>query len=223
MKFKNFKKFLREAKEDDTFNAFIEDVFEGDWAVAAKNFGNYTEKYPTKDASKIYRILFFKKEEIDQLTKSSDLKRKVQGVLTSENQGHPRFYTKDDYHNIKNHLSYLSSIGEKIHGYTDESAEQYYMGIIISRNIGANDNVDFSHYKNGNSQIKTRIEETKPVLSINSTDFKIVASLEFESDGEGWIIKEFTGLDNIKDEEDEEPIENTDEQPEEETEEEPEI
>jgi hypothetical protein len=220
MRFNNFKKFLREAKEDDTFNAFVEDVFEGKWALAAKNFGNYTDKYHTRDTSNIYRIIFFKKEEIEQLTKSSDLKRKIQGVLTTENQGHPRFFTKDDYHNIKNHLSYLASLGEKIHGYTDESAEQYYMGIIISQKIGANDNVDFINYKNGNSEIQKRIEATKPVLSVNSTDFKIKASLEFDSDDGGWIIKEFTGLDNIKDEEDEEIEEIPDEET---TEEEPEI
>lgn len=220
MKFQTFKRYLREAEDTDNFNAFVEDVFDGKWDTAIKSFGNYTDKYHTKDTSVIYRILFFKKDEIQQLTKASDLKRKVAGVLTSENQGHPRFYTKDDYHNIKDHLSYLASIGQKIHGYTDDSAEQYYMGVIISQKTGSNDNVDFSHYKKGNSEVRRRIDTTKPVLSINNMDFRIVASLEFES-GSGWTINEFTGIDDLKDEEDL-PVEPEDAELEPEQEEEPE-
>lgn len=201
MKFKSFKRFLLEEEDRNQFNAFVEEVFENKWNVANKEFGNFTDKYSVKDVTEIYRILFYSIQEIQQLTRTADLKRKIQGTLTQENQGHPRFYTKDDYHNIKDHLSYLSSIGQKIHGYTDESAEQNYMGIIISQQTGTNDNVDFDHYKDGNSEIRKRIDTTKPVLAVNAQDFKIVASLEFENDGNGWTINEFRGMDDLTDEE----------------------
>lgn len=206
MKILSFKRYLREAEDKDSFNSFVEDVFDGKWNVAIKNFGNYTDKFNVKDTAEIYRIVFFKKEEINQLTSATDLKQKVSGLLTTENQGHPRFYTKDDYHNIPDQLSFLSSIGEKIHGYTDDSAEQLYMGIIISQKIGANDNVDFSNYKNGNSEIKKRIDRTKPVLAVNATDFRIVANMEFDNQGDGWTVKEFNSRD-FKPEGDEEEIE----------------
>jgi len=205
MKIKSFKTLLRE-EENNTFNAFVEDIFDGKWSVAIKNFGNYTDKYHVKNVPLLYRIIFFKKEEIDQLSNTSDLNRKIRGVITAENQGHPRIYTKDDYKNIKDHLSYLASNGQKIHGYTDDSAESIYIGIILSQKTGNNDNIDFENYKGGNSEVNGRIKATNPVLSINATDFKIVASLEFDKNG--WEIYEFNGIDDLQKGEDaEEPEE----------------
>jgi hypothetical protein len=215
MKLKSFKRYLREEADQDSFNAFVEDVFNGKWEIAIKEFGNYTDSFHVKDESVIYRILFFRKEEIGQLSRVSDLKRKISGILTSENQGHPRFYTKDDYHNIKDHLSYLASAGMKIHGYTDDSAESIYMGIIISQKTGINDNVDFDNYKKGNTEIRKRIDTTKPVLAINNTNFKVVASMEFDN---GWEINEFNNdMNDLSDNgvgQEEEPVEPETDQPE---------
>lgn len=213
MKVKTFQRYICEEEERNIFNAFVEEVFDGKWSVAFKEFGNFTDKFHCSDVSDIYRILFFPITEIQKLTKDSDLKRKVSATLTSENQGHPRFYTKDDYHNIKDHLSFLSSLGQNIHGYTDDSAESLFMGLIISKSVDMNDNVDFTHYKNGNSQIQDRIDRTKPVLSVNPNgfDFKIVASLEFDTNG--WEILEYTGVDDLQNSPDtgEEDTEETDE------------
>lgn len=220
MKYKSFKWYLKEDEDKNNFNAFVEKVFERKWEFANSQFGYFTDKYHCKDESEIYRIVFFPIQEINQLSRKSDLLKKVKGVLTSENQGHPRFFTKDDYHNIKDHLSYLSGIDEKIHGYTPtkdaqgnitDNPETDYMGIIFSQKTGANDNVDFSFYKDGNSQIQERIERTRPVLAVNSNTIKIVASLEFD---DGWEIKEFSGMDDLSDNtpDEEEPEENPESQ-----------
>jgi hypothetical protein len=218
MKLRSFKSILKEAQDKQMLNAFVEDCFAGKWNETQTNFGNFTDDFSCKGGETLFRIIFFSKEEINQLARAVDLKIKIKALLTDENKSHPRFYTKDEYEKIKDHLSYLSSIGEKIHGYTDEGAEQRYMGIIISKNSNQSDNVDFSNYdgKGGNAEIKQRIERTLPVLSINDPDkFKIVANLEFVN-REGWTIGQFT--DNDIQGPEEEPEET--EQPQE-TEEEP--
>lgn len=189
MKLKSFKRFLIEEDDKNAINAFIENTFQGNWNKTKTDFGNFIDKYSCKSGT-LYRIMFFPKAEISQLTRLSDLKQKIAGVLTTENQSHPRFYTKDDYNNIPDHLSFLASIGEKIHGYTDDNAETSFMGVIISKDANTDDNVDFAYYdKSGNKQILDRIERTKPVLSVNSETVKIVAGFEFEQDG-GWQVND---------------------------------
>jgi hypothetical protein len=222
MKLKSFKKFLKEEQDKNSLNAFIENTFEGNWAKTKTDFGNFIEEYSCKDSHPLYRVIFFPKAEIEQLSRISDLKTKLKTFLTTENQGHPRFYTKDDYNKIPDHLSFLVGIGQKIHGYTDDNSESSFMGIIISRKSEGNDNVDFSHYdsKIGNKEIKDRIDKTQPVLSVNSNDFKIVASFEFE-DKHGWVINNINKSaleDNIDNNPEEEPEENAETNPEEEEE-----
>jgi hypothetical protein len=219
MKLKSFKRYLKEEEDKKSLNAFIENTFEGNWGKTKTDFGNFIEEYSCKDDVPLYRILFFPKSEIEQLSRISDLKTKIKGILTTENQGHPRFYTKDDYNNIPDHLSFLVGIGQKIHGYTDDNAESTYMGIIFSKKGDTNDNVDFSHYdsKIGNKEIMDRIDKTKPVLSVNPTEFKIIASFEFE-DKEGWKINNINKSaleDNIDNNPEEEPEENVETNPEE--------
>lgn len=214
MKLKKFKRYLKEEEDKKSLNAFIENTFQGNWNQTKTDFGNFIEEYSCKDSHPLYRILFFPKTEIEQLTRITDLKAKIKGLFTTENQGHPRFYTKDDYNKIPDHLSFLAGKGEKVHGYTDNNAESSYMGIIISRDSNGNDNVDFSNYdgKIGNKEIADRIELTKPVLAVNSMSFKVVASFEFE-DRRGWVINPVIKdlEDDLKDNVPQEP------QPEEET------
>ena len=198
MKLKSFKRYLKEEEDKNALNSFIENTFEGNWNKTKTDFGNFIEEYSCTDGSPLYRILFFAKSEIEQLLRISDLKVKIKAILTKENQGHPRFYTKDDFNNIPDHLSFLAGIGQKVHGYTDNNAESSYMGIIIKKSSESNDNVDFSHYdgKIGNKEIMDRINRTKPVLSVNPTEFKVVASFEFE-DKNGWTINPINkGLEN---------------------------
>jgi len=190
MKLKSFKRFLTEEDDKNAINAFIENTFQGNWNKTKADFGNFIEKYSCKDGRPLYRIIFLLKSEVAQLTRLSDLKQKIAGILTTENQGHPRFYTKADYHDIPDQLSFLASIGEKIHGYTDDNSETSFMGVIISKDSNADDNVDFSNYdKSGNKQILDRIERTQPVLSVNSETVKIVAGFEFEQNG-GWQLND---------------------------------
>jgi hypothetical protein len=201
MKLKSFKRFLKEEDDKNSLNSFIENTFEGNWGKTKTDFGNFIETYSCKDSDVLYRIIFFPKTEIEQLTRLSDLKQKLKSFLTTENQGHPRFYTKDDYHRIPDHLSFLAGLGQKIHGYTDDNSETNYMGIIISKKGATNDNVDFSHYdgKIGNKEIASRIDTTKPVLSVNDpSTVKVVAGFEFEQ-GTGWTINDLdkTLEDNI--------------------------
>jgi len=68
MKVKSFKRFLRESDDKTQFNSFVEDVFAGKWNTAIQNFGNFTDKYHCVDALQLYRVMFFDKSEIAQLT-----------------------------------------------------------------------------------------------------------------------------------------------------------
>lgn len=209
MKLKTFKRFLKEEEDKKNLNAFIENTFAGNWSKTKTDFGNFIDEYHCGDD--LYRIYFFPKSEIEQLTRISDLKAKIKGVLTTENQGHPRFYTKDDYNNIPDHLSFLSGIGQKIHGYSESGSEQTSMGIIFSRKAGS-DNVDFSNYdrKIGNAEIAERIDKTKSVLSVNDLNIKIVANFSFE-DKIGWYINPISNEFENDISNDEQPEENTDE------------
>jgi hypothetical protein len=189
MKLKSFKRYLTEEQDKNALNSFIENAFAGEWNKTKTDFGNFIGNYSCQDGGMLSRIIFFPKTEMEQLTRLSDLKTKLKALLTTENQGHPRFYTKDDFNNIPDHLSFLAGIGQKIHGYTDNDAETSYMGIIFQKKSNTNDNVDFKNYDGhlGNNQVKERIELTKPVLSVNSDQIKIVAAMEFE-DRRGWVI-----------------------------------
>lgn len=220
MKLKSFKRYLKEDQDKNALNAFVENTFQGNWGKTSTDFGNFIEEYNCKDDLPLYRILFFSNTEMANYTRVSDLKQAILAILTKENEGHPRFYTKDDYHNIKDHLSFLSGIGQKIHGYTEDNAETNYMGIIFERKAGGADNVDFANYdgKIGNKEIADRIEKTKPVLSVNATSFRIVASLEFIN-RQGWTVNDINKSDledniNNAPEPEEEPVDGQEVNPE---------
>ena len=223
MKYKSFKYYINE--NESTFNSFVEKVFQNQWEFVNNQFGYFTDKYHCKDESDIYRIVFFPRQDIDTLgDRKSTVKQKLVGFLTSENQGNPRFFTKDSYENIKYHLEYLSSIGIHIHGYVPskdrngnilDNPETDYVGLIFSQKTGANDNIDFSFYKDGNSQVKERIDKTKPVLAINSTSIKLLKKFQFD---DGWQLVDF-GMDDLADYTNKEEPENNQETPEEDEEE----